>query len=83
MVFSPSDWLAIALIGVGAVVSTFAKRTIRVVGIVVLVIGLVGFVFARMYLDVSPQASSNSAGNINGNSGIVTQGQSGNNSIGK
>jgi hypothetical protein len=61
-------------------VSTFSRK-VRIVGMVVFGIGLVGFVFSRMNLDVRPQAPSNSAGNINGSNGIVTQGQSGNNTI--
>lgn len=84
MELSPSDWIAIALVGVGAVVSTFGRRITRTIGVAVVAIGLVGFILSRMYLDGShPGVPTNSAGGINGNAGIVSQGQVGNNSIGQ
>jgi hypothetical protein len=83
MDLTPSDWIAITLVGAGAIVSTFAKRIIRIIGLAIVGIGLVGFIYARIYLDVGHREPSDSAGSINGNSGIVTQGQVGNNSIGK
>jgi predicted amidohydrolase len=81
VVLLPSDYVAIIIAGAGAVMGTLAKRTIRVVGIGMVIIGLVGLAISHIYFPERGDVPPNSMGNVSGNSGIVTQGQRGNNNI--
>jgi hypothetical protein len=48
MTLSSFDWLAIALIGAGALVSFVGRRKVRIFGMVVFGIALVGFMFSQI-----------------------------------
>ncbi len=73
MGFSTTDWVALFIFGVSALVGTFGKRLVRIVGIAVM-----AFAFARLIVSLSHHGSAPGQRPITNNaSDINTNNQSG------
>ena len=62
MGFSMTDWVALILLGVSALVGTFGKRLVRIIGLAVM-----PFAFAGLVLSLSHHGSAPSQGPITNN----------------
>ena len=47
----PSDWLAITVLGVGAVMGTFGKHVVRGVGLALVAVAFLGWIISHFYLN--------------------------------
>jgi hypothetical protein len=70
-----SDWLAIAALGAGALMGTLGKRTVRAIGIVLVVLGIGGLAYSHFYQNADAQPTAPSiSNNGSGNNTVVVPG---------
>ena len=81
---SRSDWLAIFIavisMGGGGYMATFSRAIVRVLGVIVIFLGIGGLVLlwtGRLPLSDSEASTSTQTINAPSNSGIITEGQTG------
>ena len=67
MGFSTTDWVALFILGVSALVGTFGKRLLRIIGLAVM-----PFAFAGLVLSLSHHGSDPSQGPITNNAPSIT-----------
>ena len=77
MGFSTTDWVALFILGVSALVGTFGKRLVRIIGLAVM-----PFAFAGLVLSLSHHGSAPSQGPITNNAPIINTSNTNNQSDG-
>src|SRR5262249_3233037 len=77
MGFSTTDWVALFIFGVSALVGTFGKRLMRIIGLAVMPVA-----YAGLILSLSHHGSAPSQGTITNNTPSITTGKTNNQSSG-
>jgi hypothetical protein len=75
--FSTTDWVALFILGVSALVGTFGKRLVRIIGLAIMPFALAGLV-----LSLSHHGSAPSQGPITNNASIINTSNTNNQSGG-
>ena len=79
MGFSTTDWVAFFILGASALVSTFGKRLVRIIGLAVMPFALAGLVLSLNHPESGPgqEPTTNNVPSINTNNTNNTNNQSG------